>query len=134
VIAGGCLCGAVRFSAEGPFRPVVACHCSQCRRTSGNFVAATGVLRDGVTVTGEVRWYASSATARRGFCPVCGCPIFWDGPGSHLSIFMGALDQPTGLTTAGHIYCADKGDWYEIADGLPQAPGDDPTLTTMAAG
>jgi uncharacterized protein YbaR (Trm112 family) len=49
----------------------------------------------------------------------------------HLSIFMGALDQPTGLMTAGHIHCADKGDWYEIADGLPRAQGDDPTLTTM---
>ena len=53
VIAGGCLCGAVRFTAEGPFRPVVACHCSQCRRTSGNFVAATGVPRDGVRVIGR---------------------------------------------------------------------------------
>jgi len=25
---------------------------------------------------------------------------------------------------AGHIFCADKGAYYAIADGLPQAPGD----------
>ena len=38
---GGCLCGGVRYEVDGPLRDVVACHCSQCRRTSGHFVAAT---------------------------------------------------------------------------------------------
>ncbi|MGO1081292.1 GFA family protein [Inquilinus sp. CA228] len=38
---GGCLCGAVRYRVTGPLRPVVACHCSQCRRTSGHVAAFT---------------------------------------------------------------------------------------------
>jgi hypothetical protein len=37
----GCLCGAVRYKVHGPLRDVVACHCSQCRRTSGHFAAFT---------------------------------------------------------------------------------------------
>jgi hypothetical protein len=33
---------------------------------------------------------------------------------------MGAFDDPTGATLAVHIFVAEKGDYYEIADGLPQ--------------
>ncbi len=40
---GGCLCGGVRYEVRGNLRQVWGCHCSQCRRTSGNFVAATRV-------------------------------------------------------------------------------------------
>lgn len=128
---GGCLCGAVRYRVTGPLRPVIACHCVQCRKTSGHHVAATSAPRAAVEIDGEVCWYASSPEARRGFCPTCGSNLFWDGPGSHLSIFAGTMDAPTGLTLTGHIFCADKGDYYDIADGLPQADGDDPELTTQ---
>ena len=126
---GGCLCGAVRFAVAGPMRPVVACHCGQCRRITGNYVAATSAPREAVTVTGEVRWFASSAPARRGFCPTCGSAMFWDGGGHRLSISAGALDAPTGLRLAGHIFCADKGDWYDIPAGERQASERDPAIT-----
>jgi len=126
---GGCLCGAVRYEAAGPLRDVIACHCLQCRKTSGHHVAATAAARDGVAITGEVQWYTSSPEARRGFCPVCGSNLFWDGPDPDLSIFAGTLDDPTGLRMGGHIFCAFKGDYYEITDGLPQADGDDADLT-----
>jgi hypothetical protein len=33
---------------------------------------------------------------------------------------MGAFDGPTGTTASVHIYVADKGDYYRIADSLPQ--------------
>jgi hypothetical protein len=120
----------VTYAVKGPLRPVIACHCTQCRKTSGHHVAATSAPRDGIAIRGDVTWYASSPEARRGFCGVCGSNLFWDGTGSALSIFAGTLDGPTGLATAGHIYCRDKGDYYEIVDGLPQAEGRDPALTT----
>ncbi|WP_127562344.1 GFA family protein [Nioella ostreopsis] len=128
---GSCLCGAVHFIVTGPLRPVIACHCSQCRKTSGHHVAATSARRDRIAVTGEVTWFQSSATARRGFCATCGSNLFWDGAGENLSIFAGSLDGATGLKIAGHIFCADKGDYYEIPKGVPQAEGYDPALTTM---
>ncbi len=127
-VTGGCLCAEVSFRVRGPLRPVVACHCRQCRRSSGHHTAATSAPRDQVEIEGELRWFQSSKTARRGFCPICGSNLFWDGGGARLSIFAGALDAPTGLTMRGHIFCAEKGDYYEIADGLPQAPGLDPGL------
>lgn len=128
--AGSCLCGAITFRVTGPLRPVIACHCIQCRKTSGHHVAATSAPRDSVTISGTPAWYASSPEARRGFCPTCGSNLFWDGPGANLSIFAGTLDAPTGLAIAGHIFCAHRGDYYEIADGLPQSDGADPALTT----
>lgn len=122
---GGCLCGAVRYRVNGSLRDVLACHCSQCRRSSGHYVAATAASRDAVSIEGEVSWYTSSPGVRRGFCGRCGSNLFWDQAGSaHLSIWAGSLDGPTGLRLKGHIFVADKGDYYIIEDGLPQHPGD----------
>lgn len=127
---GSCLCGAVTYRVTGDMRPVVACHCAQCRKTSGHYVAATSAPRDAVDITGEVSWYQSSPTARRGFCGTCGSSLFWDGPGENLSIHAGTLNGPTGLALAGHIFTADKGDYYAIHDPLPQFDGDDASMTT----
>ena len=33
---------------------------------------------------------------------------------------MGAFDSPTGTTVKMHIFVGEKGDYYEIADRLPQ--------------
>jgi hypothetical protein len=33
---------------------------------------------------------------------------------------MGAFDTPTSTHLDRHIFVAEKGDYYEIADGLPQ--------------
>lgn len=128
---GSCLCGAIRYEVDGPLRPVIACHCTQCRKTSGHFVSATSARRDHVTITGKPAWFRSSEHARRGFCPTCGSNLFWDGAGENLSIFAGTLDGATGLETSGHIYCADKGDYYEIPENVARADGYDPDLTTM---
>ena len=126
---GGCMCGAVTYCVEGRLRPPVACHCVQCRKGSGHHVVATSAPREAIAVRGEVTWYASSAAARRGFCGICGSNLFWEGPGGTLSIMAGTLDGPTGLRLAGHIFCAEKGDYYEIADSLPRAEADEPALT-----
>jgi len=120
---GGCLCGAVRYRVAGELRPVVACHCGQCRRTSGHHVAATAARAEDLTIEGEaaLSWYRSSETARRAFCRSCGANLFWQRDGAaQVSIMAGTLDDGHGLRTAAHIFIGDKGDYYEIADGLPQ--------------
>ena len=120
---GGCLCGAVRYEVRGPLRAVVDCHCTLCRRTSGHFAAFTATRpEDLVLIESEgLRWYRASATARRGFCGVCGSSLFWEpSSGERVSIAAGTLDPPTGLETAAHIFVEDSGDYYTIGDGLPQ--------------
>lgn len=120
---GSCLCGAVVFEITGELRPSVACHCTQCRKTSGHYWSATQVPTAQLSITRDegLTWYQSSRTARRGFCRHCGSSLFWqmDGEGA-TSIGTGTLDGETGLQTAKHIFVKDKGDYYEIKDGLPQ--------------
>ena len=67
--SGSCLCGAVRFRTKGSLRGVVYCHCSQCRKQTGLYYAATDVDVSNVTLEGEdqLTWYAASDFARRGF-------------------------------------------------------------------
>ncbi|WP_308206228.1 GFA family protein [Aliihoeflea aestuarii] len=122
---GSCLCGAVRFEAEGSVRPVVFCHCTQCRKQSGHFYATTSVADAHLSVDGRenVTWFAASATARRGFCNRCGSALFWKGNGRDVtSILAGAFDEPAELVAACHIFTADKGGYYEIEDHLRQYP------------
>lgn len=125
---GGCLCGGVRYQVRGPLRDVIACHCSQCRRTSGHHVAAASAATEDLTFDSDatLAWYVSSSAAERGFCNFCGANLFWrpTSPEAHTtSIMAGTLDLPTGLRTIEHIFVADKGDYYDITDGAPQRPG-----------
>ncbi len=121
---GSCGCGAVRFTTTGRLRGVVYCHCSQCRKQSGHFYAATNVADACISVEGaqNITWYRGSESARRGFCRICGSALFWKHDDlDTISVMAGAFDAPSGLEGQGHIFVADKGDYYEIDDGLPQA-------------
>ena len=121
--SGGCLCGAVRYEVRGPLRPVVMCHCTQCRRMTGHVMAATAARRADFRLvsSGELAWYTSSPEARRGFCARCGSTLFWEcGGRDYLSIAAGTLDDASGLSIACHIFVADKGHYYEITDSAPQ--------------
>jgi len=120
---GSCLCGAISFRVEGDLAEPDACHCSKCRKWSGHYWASTDVLREDVAIDGDSQlvWYQSSEKVRRGFCRNCGCALFWDVEGrSRIAIAMGAFDKPTETSLAKHIFVPDKGDYYEIADGLPK--------------
>lgn len=123
--SGGCLCGAVRFDATGEVRPVVYCHCTQCRKQTGHFYAASNVADDRLAITGgdAITWFAASDAALRGFCRTCGSALFWKLNGSEeTSVLAGSFDDPAELKAACHIYTADKGDYYDIDDGLPRHP------------
>jgi hypothetical protein len=129
VACGRCQCAGVRFEVRGPLRPVLYCHCTMCRRSSGHFAAATACAPEHLHLlcAQTLRWFQSSDIARRGFCGTCGAQLFWEpAHGGHISIWAGALDTPTGLKAAAHIYVAEKGDYYAIADDLPQWPEDSP--------
>lgn len=125
---GACLCGAVSFEVKGDLPPPDACHCKGCRKSSGHFFASTDVTRDALTVNGSenVTWYRSSEKVRRGFCSVCGSPLFWDPlHRDWTAVAMGAFEAPTGARLDKHIFVHEAGDYYKISDGLPRF-GPDP--------
>lgn len=127
--SGGCVCGAVRFQTRGRLRGVIYCHCSQCRRQSGHHFASTNVPDANLAITGSdnVSWFNASADAGRGFCRTCGAALFWKHRKlDYTSINAGCFDTPSGLKGEKHIFVADKGDYYEINDGLPQYAASSP--------
>ncbi|RCW27350.1 hypothetical protein DFR48_103313 [Ciceribacter lividus] len=113
---GGCLCGGVTYDVRGELRPVVACHCHQCRKTSGHYVAATQAAQADVTIRGDtLRWFRSSDTAERGFCGNCGSNLFWRRHGNpYISIWAGTIDGQTGLRMESQIHTESAGDYYEL--------------------
>ena len=132
-LEGGCECGGVRWEvAEAtPMGPVVACHCGQCNRSSGHFLAAVNILESGISwpKTETLVWYQSSDFAERGFCGTCGSQIAWrmSDPAvrNSASMMVGSFDDKDVLTLDRHIYVAHKASYYEITDDLPQYPDSD---------
>ncbi len=120
---GACECGAVQYDVTGPLRKVVYCHCSQCRKTSGHYVAATACDTSHLHINKDegLRWHRSSSFAQRGFCRVCGSSMFYrrDDAG-YTAIMAGTLEVPTGLVSREHIHVDDASDYYALSDGLPQ--------------
>jgi hypothetical protein len=120
---GSCVCGSVRFTVTAKLEAPVACHCTQCRKQSGHYFASTNVKRADLQLEGgeHITWFQSSPKIRRGFCGKCGSWLFWDPPHKDwTSIAMGAFDGSSGTALERHIFVAEKGDYYLLADGVPQ--------------
>ena len=85
---GGCLCGSVRFVAQGrPYR-VGLCHCLDCRKHHGTLFHASAIFpQSALAITGETRDYAG-----RHFCPRCGSSVFARS-GDEVEVGLGALDE-----------------------------------------
>jgi len=129
LINGTCLCGAVGIEIEEPLEHAPdACHCTSCRKQTGNFFVGVNVRRTALRISGQehVTWYQSSAKVQRGFCTVCGSTLFWKPtiPGYQwTSVALGCLDTQIEQKIAKHIFVAEKGCYYEINDGAPQSEG-----------
>ena len=121
---GACKCGEVSFTISGELAEPSVCHCTQCRRQTGYCWSSTHIRKSALTFQSDAAlvWYQSSAKVQRGFCSTCGCFLFWNPDDEDkISVSMGALDAPTGVKIGRHIFVADKGDYYDLADGLPQS-------------
>jgi len=123
-ITGGCLCGACRYETDAEPINVRACHCRACQKaTGGPFYARVLVPTTDVTISGPVRWFASSQDVRRGFCPQCGPTLFSERLSiGAIGLTMGTLDEPARFQPAEHICILAKQPWIVLQDDLPQHP------------
>jgi hypothetical protein len=124
-ISGGCLCGGVRYEVTGKLRNIITCHCEQCRRSSGHFVAATACRREHFKLVRQdsLQWFSAVPGHRRGFCNVCGSSLFFEETGGpRVSIAAGTLDAPQGLRIAAQIFTAEAGDYYALDPQVPSSP------------
>jgi len=118
---GGCLCGAVRFTATelGNFG---VCHCKMCQRWAGGPFFGITVLEAAMRITGgeNVIDFRSSDRATRSHCGVCGSSLWYrddkglEGTGDY-EITIGLLDDADGLILRREVYIDRKPDSFALA-------------------
>jgi hypothetical protein len=118
---GGCLCGAVQFTAAKVQTEFETCHSGMCRRWSGSPLFAAHV--EGVKFDGEdkITVYDSSEWASRGFCSKCGSNLFYYlKPADRYVMCVGAFDDAPKFKLVGEIYIDHKPPGYNFAGDLPK--------------
>ncbi|ATB42693.1 Gfa-like protein [Cystobacter fuscus] len=123
---GGCLCGALRYEAEGKPLFTGFCYCADCRKASGSgFIAFMGFASTAVRFSGETRQFWSKSykgtDSVRNFCPVCGGLVFGGEVGkddSH-TIYAGSLDDPSSFHPEIAIFTRDRPAWVALPPDLP---------------
>lgn len=119
---GGCLCGQVRFRAEGEPVNVRLCHCHECQKAfSAPFFARAFFGGDQVTVSGETIGHPTSQRLMRVSCAKCGGRV-WTAriDGSGYGLPLAAFDDPEAFMPTAHTWVSEKVPWLRLGDGLPQ--------------
>ena len=115
---GGCLCGAVRYEAAGPFRSVSVCHCRSCRLASGAPSVAWFVLPHSRFrwSQGAPRLFASSPPVRRGFCERCGTQLSYQhsDPPDVIEMTTLSLDEPGDVRPTREIWLSERVAWVSV--------------------
>lgn len=124
-IEGGCLCGAVRYSADAEPQFVGVCHCRDCQKSSGSaFATVLAIAAPSLKVTGALKTFSKSGDSgksiRRRFCPECGSGVTDEAdtlPGI-VMINAGTLDDPSWVKPGSEIYCDSAQPWVRLGGDL----------------
>jgi hypothetical protein len=123
-LPGGCLCGAVRFSALPEKMTMDVCHCSMCRRWSGGAwmtVFCTDVAFEDESAIGV---FNSSDWAERGYCTKCGSTLFWRTKDRKMNtVSAQSFDDPSVFHFEQQIYIDSKPPNYEFANDTLKKTG-----------
>jgi hypothetical protein len=123
--SGGCLCGQVRYEAEG--EPLFAglCYCADCQKASGSaFIPFMGFAGSAVRSSGPTRQFASKSArggdAVRNFCRVCGSLVFGGEVGKDdlFTVYAGSLDDPSSFRPTIAIFARSRPAWAVIPPDL----------------
>ena len=128
-IAGGCLCGKIRYSADVEPAFTGVCHCRNCQKASGSaFAIVFAVPQSALSLQGELKTYAdkgdSGKVVYRRFCPECGSTIMDEAeamPGV-LMILAGTLDDTSWVKPASQIYCDSAQPWVQLGGEITRFP------------
>jgi hypothetical protein len=122
---GGCLCGALRYVAEGEPLYTGHCYCEDCRKASvSGFIPFIGFAASAMRFSGETLKYVSKAAnggdSVRNSCPVCGGLVFGGEVGkveSH-TVYAGSLDDPSVFQPRIAIFTHGRPAWAVIPPDL----------------
>jgi hypothetical protein len=122
VHAGGCFCGAVKFTVTGEPAAMGYCHCESCRSWSAGPVnaftlwppAAVTVTQGAQLITG----FNKTQNSYRKWCKTCGGHLFTDHPGMGLVDVYAASIPDFAFKPAVHVNYQETR--LRMHDGLPK--------------
>jgi hypothetical protein len=128
-LAGGCMCGALRYEVRAAPFMIYNCHCTNCQKISGSaFNISVTIAEAALAFTAgepaKVAWTSDVGSRRWGwFCGGCGSRIANGmSPSSGvLSLRGGTLDDASWLEPVGDIWVRSKQPWVVIPEGRIQA-------------
>jgi hypothetical protein len=133
-VTGGCLCGRVRYEAHVFLDNGYICHCTICRRSTGQPAELTVLIKAGTLryLKEQPKYYISSQDGKRGFCGHCGSRLVWQALRAQddwlTNITVGTLDRPQDARMSRHIYADTQLPWYKVCEDLPKLGADDAEL------
>jgi hypothetical protein len=123
VLSGGCQCGAVRFRFSGTAGAAAICHCRMCQKAFGSWGAPLVSLEAaGLAWTrGKPSEFRSSPSVARGFCAMCGTPLYMREDGdANYEMAIGALDDPNRTPPTRQVGVESEVKWFRTLAGLPR--------------
>jgi len=125
--SGGCLCGALRYEAEGEPFSAGYCYCADCRKASGSgFIPFMNFRRDAVRFSGQARQFRSMAArggeAVRNSCPICMSLVFGGeiDKSRSFTIYAGSLDDPSSFRPQVAIFAEGRPAWAVVPSDFPE--------------
>jgi len=127
--AGGCLCGAVRYSIDAePIRQLL-CNCVACQKHTGTaFVSGLAVPSEAVSITGTMSTFTmpggqSGEAMHRRFCTKCGSPILIEKDGTGRKLIMaGTLDDKSQFKPTISLFCEQAPSWVVMPTQTENLP------------
>jgi len=125
-VNGSCLCGAVTFEVEPPFKRMVHCHCSRCRKGTG-----TGHATNIYVHPPQLKWLSgedaitkfdlpAARSFSKWFCSKCGSPLpRITRSGKNIVVPAGSLDTFPSIKPTDHIFWGSRAPWACESNGLP---------------
>lgn len=117
-LAGGCQCGAVRYTIKAASVIAYACHCLECQKQSASVCALSIPLcLDVLDIAGALKSYErptdSGTTTSCWFCEICGTRVYHQSARSSQSITLkgGTLDDTGCLAPVAHLWIRSKQSW-----------------------
>lgn len=122
LVAGGCLCGALRYEARADPTTAYCCYCRDCQIGSGGafHAAVYADLSSFRVFSGETATYSNIADSGykvdRVFCPNCGTPVYWTGEKfpKQVILTVSSLDKPELVESVREIWTHRAMPWSRI--------------------
>lgn len=125
-LTGQCLCGDVKFEANGDIAMMGNCHCTDCQQVSGSpFGTLVFMNESAVEISGALKTFdhkvESGNTLSKQFCTNCGSQMFGKNAArpKSLALRAGSINEKDLIKPQFNVYVSSKLDCTLLDESIP---------------